>query len=140
MQLAKEAAQNAEMRGLKFEGRRGDVLKDLAALPEKLFDIVVSDPPALIKSRKDVPAGTHAYLQLNTQVFRLVRPGGAVVSCSCSGLLDEESFLATLSKAAYRNRVGVRWIARGTPAPDHPMLAEFPEGHYLKAWMGITDS
>lgn len=133
------ARENLKARGIACEAIKGDVLKDLDQLKEQSFDIVVSDPPALIKGRKDIPTGTHAYLQLNTQVFRLVKRGGAVVSCSCSGLLEEDKFLSTLSKAAYRNKVGVRWIARGTPSPDHPMLAEFPEGRYLKAWMGITE-
>src|SRR6185437_1403611 len=122
------ARENIMAAALKSEVQliKGDVLKDLAGLPDHSYDLVICDPPALIKSRKDIPAGKHAYLQLNTQVFRLVRSGGGVVSCSCSGLLEEDEFLATLSKAAYRNSASVRWVARGSQAPDHPMLAEFP--------------
>ena len=52
------------------------------------------------------------------------------------GLLEEEEFLAALSKAAYRNHVRVRWVARGSQSSDHPMLIEFPEGRYLKSWFG----
>lgn len=133
------ARNNIERQGARCETYKGDVLKDLDSLSSGGFDLVVSDPPALIKGRKDIPAGTHAYLQLNTQVFRLVREGGAVVSCSCSGLLEEEEFVKTLSKAAYRNRRKTRWIARGGHASDHPVLAEFPEGHYLKCWIGFAD-
>jgi len=132
------ARRNIEAEGGVCTLLRGDVLKDLETLTSSSFDLVISDPPALIKGRKDVPAGTHAYLQLNTQVFRLVRPGGAVVCCSCSGLLEEESFIQTLSKAAYRNRRSVRWIARGGQSSDHPALLEFPEGRYLKAWIGFA--
>jgi 23S rRNA (cytosine1962-C5)-methyltransferase len=135
LELAKK---NIEAQGARCEAVRGDVLKDLAAMPDRSFDLVISDPPGLIKGRKDIPAGTHAYLQLNTQVFRLVRPGGAVVSCSCSSLLEEDEFVRVLSKAAYRNKTRVRWVARGSQAPDHPMLLEFPEGRYLKCWIGIT--
>jgi 23S rRNA (cytosine1962-C5)-methyltransferase len=130
------ARENVEREGAKVSVLKGDVLKDLASLEARSFDLVVCDPPALIKSRKDVPAGKHAYLQLNTQVFRLVREMGAVVSCSCSGLLEEEDFLAALGKAAYRNGARVRWVARGSQSPDHPMLLEFPEGRYLKSWFG----
>jgi 23S rRNA (cytosine1962-C5)-methyltransferase len=137
LELAKK---NIEAQGARCEIVRGDVLKDLTMIPDRSFDIVISDPPGLIKGRKDIPAGTHAYLQLNTQVFRLVRPGGAVVTCSCSSLLEEDEFTRVLSKAAYRNKARVRWVARGSQAPDHPMLLEFPEGHYLKCWIGLTSS
>lgn len=136
---ALELAQaNIEATGARCVPIRGDVLKDLAGLDKNSFDLVVADPPALIKGRKDIPTGTHAYLQLNTQVFRLVREGGAVVSASCSYLLEEESFASTLTKAARRGSREVRWVARGGQAPDHPILTEFPEGRYLKAWIGFA--
>lgn len=132
------ARENVQAQGVVCHTIRGNVLKDLESLQSRSFDIVISDPPALIQGRKDIPAGSHAYLQLNTQVFRLVRQGGGVVCCSCSGLFEEEAFLKVLSKAAYRNRRIVQWVARGSQSPDHPMLLEFPEGRYLKAWIGIA--
>ncbi|NDD93374.1 methyltransferase domain-containing protein, partial [bacterium] len=116
-----------------------DVLRGLADLPDRAFDLVISDPPALIKGRKDVPVGTHAYLQLHTQAARLVAEQGVWVACSCSGLLTEESFLETISKAARRQSRKFSWVARGGQAPDHPILAEFPEGRYLKCWLGLAD-
>lgn len=137
LELAKK---NMEREGAKVSTLKGDVLKDLADLESRSFDLVVCDPPALIKGRKDIPQGRHAYLQLNTQVFRLVKLGGAVVSCSCSALLEEEDFYAALTKAAQRNQVQVQWIARGSQSPDHPMLLEFPEGRYLKSLFGIVRS
>ncbi|MGZ3696809.1 MAG: class I SAM-dependent rRNA methyltransferase [Bdellovibrionota bacterium] len=133
------AKRNVEAAGATTQILKGDVLKDLETLDAESFDLVVCDPPALIKSRKDLPQGKHAYLQLNTQAFRLVRKGGAVVSCSCSGLLEEEDFVQTLSKAAYRNKVQSRWIGRGSQAADHPASLEFPEGRYLKCWIGVID-
>jgi 23S rRNA (cytosine1962-C5)-methyltransferase len=134
------AQKNVEAQGAQFERLKTDVLKGLEGLPSQSFDLVISDPPALIKSRKEIPQGTHAYLQLNTQVFRVVKPGGAVVCCSCSALLEEEIFTQTLAKAARRNQVQVRWVGRGGPSPDHPVLAEFPEGRYLKCWVGFVES
>lgn len=133
------ARANVQAQGARCETIRGDVLKDLAGLTAESFDLVISDPPALIKGRKDLPVGKHAYLQLNTQVFRLVKRGGAVITCSCSGLLPEEEFLEAVSKAARRNGRFARWIARGSQGPDHPMLAEFPEGRYLKCWIGVNE-
>lgn len=130
------AKKNIEAEGARVEIVKADVLKDLVGLEDNHFDLVISDPPALIKNRKDIPAGTHAYLQLATQVFRLVRSGGGVICCSCSALLEEESFTQVLAKAAARNKAQVRWVGRGAPSPDHPMLAEFPEGRYLKGWVG----
>jgi len=133
------ARRNVESQGAKCETIKGDVLRDLEKLDSASFDLVVCDPPALIKGRKDIPQGTHAYLQLNTQAFRLIRSTGAMITCSCSGLLDEETFIKTVSKAAHRNAKRTRWIGRGAPAADHPMLLEFPEGRYLKCWVGLVD-
>ena len=130
----KHAASDAKVTRL-----QGNVLKDLGDLPSQVFDVVISDPPALIKNRKDIPTGTHAYLQLHTQALRLAAPGGWLVACSCSGLFTEEAFGETLAKGARRNGLtgsGVQWVARGGQSPDHPLLADFPEGRYLKAWLG----
>lgn len=129
---------NARRAGVPAAILRADVLRDLGDLPAAEFDLVVSDPPAFIQRKKDVPQGAHAYLQLGTQALRLARPGGAVVACSCSALLEEEVFAATLAKAARRAGRPARWIARGTQAPDHPVLLEFPEGRYLKCWIGLV--
>ncbi len=132
------AARNVAGQGADVEALRADVLRDLGALPTGSFDVVVADPPALIGRRKDVPQGTHAYLQLFTQAVRLVRPGGGLVACSCSALLEEAAFDGALAKAARRNDRTVRFVARGGQAPDHPVLLEFPEGRYLKCWVGVA--
>lgn len=132
------ARRNIELQGARCETLKGDVLRDLPSLVSESFDVVISDPPALIQGRKDIPQGTHAYLQLHTQALRLVSASGSVVCCSCSALLDEEEFVRTLAKAAQRNRRNVRWVGRGAQSPDHPVLAEFPEGRYLKVWIGVV--
>ncbi len=133
------ADKNLSSEGIEHKTIKGDVLKDLGQFTDQSFDCVISDPPALIKARKDIAVGTHAYLQMNTQAMRIVRPGGALVCCSCSGLMEEESFAQLLSKAAQRNQRFIRWVGRGAPSPDHPLLTEFPEGRYLKAWVGWVD-
>ncbi|MFZ9596004.1 MAG: class I SAM-dependent rRNA methyltransferase [Bdellovibrionia bacterium] len=134
LELAKK---NMKAQGVEVQGVQGDVLKDLTQFSDQSFDLVISDPPAFIKSRKDTAVGAHAYLQLATQVFRVLKKGGGVVSCSCSALFEEEVFAQTLAKAALRNQRSVSWIGRGGQALDHPVLAEFPEGRYLKAWVGV---
>ncbi|MDH4247451.1 MAG: methyltransferase domain-containing protein, partial [Deltaproteobacteria bacterium] len=135
------AARNVSAQGAEAEPIRGDAMEMLTRLPAAGYDVVVCDPPAFIKSRKDAPTGEAAYVKLNAQALRLVAPGGLLVSCSCSSLLAEADFAAVLARAAEkagRPEPAVRWVARGGPAPDHPLLAGFPEGHYLKCWVGVV--
>jgi 23S rRNA (cytosine1962-C5)-methyltransferase len=130
------AVKNVERYGAKAKGIKADVIGGLGAFEPNSFDVVIADPPALIKGRKALGPGKHAYLQLNTDALKLVKPGGWIASCSCSNLLEEGEFVQTLGKAARRAGKNVQWIARGGHASDHPVLAEFPEGHYLKCWIG----
>lgn len=113
-----------------------DILEKLQTLPEIAYDIVICDPPALIKGRKNLEAGKHGYLKLNEQALRRVKSGGWFVSCSCSGIFSETEFIEMLSKASRRAARPVQWISRGAHSGDHPVLTEFPEGHYLKCWVG----
>lgn len=128
------AEKNARSQGAQVQVHEMDVLEGLVNLPSQNFDVVIADPPAFIKAKKDIPVGKHAYLKMNTQAFRLVRPGGLVVSCSCSGLLVEEEFRDVLRKASLRNFSQVRGVLRGGHAADHPTLMQFPEGFYLKMY------
>jgi 23S rRNA (cytosine1962-C5)-methyltransferase len=130
------AKANVEKAGGTAEVFEADVLQDLPKLVDLAFDIVVCDPPALIPGRKDIPTGKPAYLKLNTEAFRLLGKGGWMVTCSCSQLLEEEEFAHQVSKASLRNQKEMRWLARGTQALDHPLKLEFPEGKYLKMWIG----
>lgn len=111
---------------------RGDVLRDLKSLPAQNYDIVISDPPAFIKNKKEISQGKHGYFKLNAEAFRLVAKDGFVVSCSCSGLFSEDDFNETLKKSVKRSNREIITIARGGHAPDHPVLENFPEGRYLK--------
>ncbi|MGE3758035.1 MAG: methyltransferase domain-containing protein [Pseudobdellovibrionaceae bacterium] len=113
----------------------GDVLEELTQFADSSFDIVIADPPAFIKNKKDVPIGRHAYLKMNSQAFRIARSGGWVVSCSCSGLLIESDFAETLSKSASRGKKKAIVVGRGGHGADHPFLHSFPEGRYLKMFL-----
>ncbi len=134
------AARNVTSAGCKsIDAVKMDIMKDLEKLPENHYDIVICDPPALIKKRKDLPQGERAYLKLNSLALERLAPGGLFVSASCSGLFEESLFTQTLSKAARRATKKIHWLARGHQAPDHPMNPEFGEGTYLKCWAGIAD-
>lgn len=120
--------------GLGFETRtvQLDVLKETESWPEGPFDIIVVDPPAFVKNRKDLPTGEHAYMKLNSAAFQRTHPGSLVVSCSCSGLVSAELFEGALAKALRRSgRRGV-WALAGGQGEDHPVRAHFQEGRYLK--------
>lgn len=128
------AKTNAENQGAVAEVHELDVLEGLGNLPTQHYDIVIADPPAFIKSKKDIPIGKHAYLKMNTQAFRVAKKNGFVVSCSCSGLLVEEEFRDAIRKASLRNSSRMRSVLRGGHAADHPTLMQFPEGFYLKMY------
>ena len=129
------AKKNIDRQGAVTIIRKLDVLRDLGALPDRHFDVVIADPPAFIKAKKDVPTGRHAYLKLNTAAFKLVKRGGLVVSCSCSGLFAESELIETLSKAARRGETEPRCLLKGGHGPDHPVLMSFSEGFYLKMFL-----
>jgi 23S rRNA (cytosine1962-C5)-methyltransferase len=112
-----------------------DVLADLSMIPEGQFDIVIADPPAFIKAKKDVPTGTHAYLKLNTAAFKFVKNEGLVASCSCSGLFEEEMLKSVVEKSIRRNGKSARCISHGGHSADHPVLLGFSEGFYLKMFI-----
>lgn len=129
------ARQNVEAAGGQAIVQKLDVLDQLGSLPDQHFDIVVADPPAFIKAKKDVPTGRHAYLKMNSSAFRLVKAGGFVVSCSCSGLLTEVDFMETLAKSIRRFPWQARCLVRGGHGADHPNTMSFPEGFYLKMFL-----
>jgi 23S rRNA (cytosine1962-C5)-methyltransferase len=129
------AKENAEREGATVKVYDMDVLEGTATLASQHYDIVIADPPAFIKAKKDVPIGKHAYIKMNTQAFRVVKKHGFVASCSCSGLLEEEEFRDAIRKASLRNFTEVRSVLRGGHAADHPTLMQFPEGFYLKMYV-----
>ena len=129
------AKENAEREGAKVTVHEMDVMEGLQNLPSQFYDIVIADPPAFIKAKKDIPTGKAAYVKMNTQAFRTAKKNGFVASCSCSGLLEEEEFRDAIRKASLRNYTEVRSVLRGGHAADHPTLMQFPEGFYLKMYV-----
>ncbi len=129
------AKANVEQSGGQVTILKQDVMENLSMIPEGQFDIVIADPPAFIKSKKDIPTGTHAYLKLNTSAFKFVKLGGLVASCSCSGLFEEEMLKSVVEKAIRRNNQQARCISHGGHSADHPVLLGFSEGFYLKMFI-----
>jgi len=116
---------------------KSDIIKKnsqlLETLAEEKFDIVICDPPALIKNRNDYYNGKSAYQQLNNSLLSKVKVGGYFISCSCSQHLSESDLTQIVANAAQKNSCHLKTLAHGGHSLDHPTLANFPQGNYLKA-------
>ncbi len=99
------------------------------------FDIVIIDPPAFIKSKKDKPAGMRAYEKLNRLALQLVSTNGLMVSASCSMHLLQEDLLAVIQQATHKTGSDVSILAQWHQSLDHPIHPMIPETNYLKAML-----
>jgi 23S rRNA (cytosine1962-C5)-methyltransferase len=111
--------------------RGGDVFEFLAR-DATVYDAVVADPPAFVKSRKNLPQALKAYQKLNRLAWRRLRPGGLLFTCSCSYHLAEADFIGLLAAAVAREQGLAQVVYRGGQAQDHPVLLSMPETAYLK--------
>ncbi|MDT8895084.1 class I SAM-dependent rRNA methyltransferase [Halomonas sp. I1] len=130
-------AENAELNGLqeRVAVGEGDAFEALAALKadDERFDVVILDPPAFIKKRKDTAAGERAYGRLNREAMRLLGRDGLLVSASCSMHLGMDRLTDVVRGAArHQDRHG-QVIFQGHQGPDHPVHPAIPETSYLKA-------
>jgi 23S rRNA (cytosine1962-C5)-methyltransferase len=136
-QLALEYAQeNAQRNGVMLQTREGDALAVLSALINEgeRFDLVIVDPPALIKRRKDVAAGQSLYERLNRLAFGVLAPDGILISCSCSHHLEPAMLQRAILGAAKDAGRRAQILERHAHAPDHPVHPAMPETEYLKAF------
>jgi 23S rRNA (cytosine1962-C5)-methyltransferase len=130
------ARQNASLNrvGGRVRFEECDVFDRLRSLKHegKSFGVVVMDPPAFVKNRRNIAEATKGYLTVNRRALELLEPGGYLVTCSCSFHMGREAFRDMLTQAARLARCEVRLVATGMQAPDHPVLLSFPESEYLK--------
>ncbi|RII28296.1 MAG: rRNA large subunit methyltransferase I [Geobacter sp.] len=134
-----QAARNAELNGLSgrvlFE--ECDAFDRLRTLKHegRRFGVVVMDPPAFVKSRKNIAEATKGYLTVNRRALELLEPGGYLITCSCSFHMGREAFREVLTSAAKVARREVRLVSTHSQSPDHPVLLSFPESEYLKCFV-----
>jgi len=133
-------AANAALNGVeaRVSTRRGDafdVLRQMAAEGER-FDVVVLDPPAFIKRKKDQKAGEEAYRRVNQLAMEVLRQDGILVSASCSYHLPREALQDAILRAARHQGRALQIIEQGHQGPDHPVHPAIPETAYLKAFFG----
>jgi 23S rRNA (cytosine1962-C5)-methyltransferase len=131
------AMEAATLNGLaeRVVARRADAFEALEALAEagERFDIVVCDPPAFAKSRKDAAAGLRAYARLARLAAGVVAPGGFLFVASCSHHAPLEAWAGRVAEGLHRARRDVRIMETTGAGPDHPVHPHLPETAYLKA-------
>ena len=112
------------------EANAFDLLKDYSA--SRQYDTVVLDPPAFCKTKRDLPAAMRGYKELNLRALKMLRPGGRLVTCSCSFHVSQADFLEMLGSAAADTHRSLRIVEARGQAKDHPVLLNVPETSYLK--------
>ena len=114
-----------------IEGNAFDLLRDYADSGRQ-YDTIALDPPAFAKSRRTLDTAMRGYKELNLRALKMLRPGGILVTCSCSYHVSEAEFMEVVAQAARDVHRNLRIVENRTQARDHPMLLSVPETCYLK--------
>lgn len=117
---------------------RGDVFADVRrrAAARESWDVVVCDPPAFAKKRGDLRSAARGYQDVNRLAMSLVAPGGWLLTCSCSGLVDADLFQKIVFSASLEAGRTFALVSRQGAGADHPVSLDCPEGEYLKGlWL-----
>jgi len=122
-----------------IEANAFDLLKDYSASGQR-YDTIVLDPPAFAKSKRDLDAALRGYKELNLRALKMLRPGGVLVTCSCSYHVSQDDFLEMLADAARDARRTLRLTEVRGQAKDHPILLNVPETGYLKCVVSIVSN
>ena len=129
------ARRNQEVNGISNvdfrEGNTFDILKEYDDSGRR-FQMIILDPPAFAKNRDSIPAAQRGYKEINLRALKLLKPGGFLLTCSCSYHITEPLFLQILAEAANDAKKAIIVAERRTQSQDHPILLTMPETHYLK--------
>jgi 23S rRNA (cytosine1962-C5)-methyltransferase len=132
-QANKNAALNGLEKTVTFEQANAfDVLKNWAKEGARKWDVVMLDPPAFTKSRANIEKAITGYKEINLRGMKLVKPGGFLVTSSCTSLVGPELFLQTIDMAARDARRKIRQVTFQTQSSDHPIIWNMENTHYLK--------
>jgi 23S rRNA (cytosine1962-C5)-methyltransferase len=114
-----------------IEANAFDLLKDYAAANRR-YDTIVLDPPAFAKTKRDLDSALRGYKELNLRALKMLRPGGILVTCSCSYHVNQSTFVQMLAEAGSDAHRNLRIVEIRGQAKDHPILPNVPETAYLK--------
>jgi len=120
-----------------IEANAFDLLKDYASSGQR-YDTIVLDPPAFAKTKRDLDAALRGYKELNLRALKMLRPGGILITCSCSYHVGQADFIEMLADAARDARRTLRLAEVRGQAKDHPILLNIPETAYLKCIVAIV--
>jgi 23S rRNA (cytosine1962-C5)-methyltransferase len=128
------AEKNAGLNGRELEwieGNAFDVLREYSAANRR-YDTIVLDPSAFAKTKRDLDKAMRGYKELNLRAMKMLRPGGILVTCSCSFHVSAADFLKVVADAAQDAHKSLRVVENRGAAKDHPILLNVPETSYLK--------
>ena len=128
------AEKNAGLNGREMdwiEANAFDLLRDHAAAGQQ-YDVIVLDPPAFAKTKRDVPTAMRGYKELNLRALKMLRPGGILVTCSCSYHVSSGDLLDAVAEAGRDVHKNLRLLENRGQSNDHPILLRVPETAYLK--------
>jgi 23S rRNA (cytosine1962-C5)-methyltransferase len=131
------AERNAALNGHEvewIEANAFDLLRDYADAGHQ-YDTIVLDPPAFARSKRNLETAMRGYKELNLRALKMLRPGGVLITCSCSYHVSEAEFAQMLTEAACDLRRPLRVVERRGQSPDHPVLLGVPETAYLKCFI-----
>jgi 23S rRNA (cytosine1962-C5)-methyltransferase len=114
-----------------IEANAFDLLRDYAAANRR-YDTIVLDPPAFAKSKRDLEKALGGYKELNLRAMKMLRPGGVLITCSCSFHVSAADFLKVVADAAQDAHKSLRVLEQRGAAKDHPALLNVPETSYLQ--------
>jgi 23S rRNA (cytosine1962-C5)-methyltransferase len=136
------AVKNGDNNRVKISTRKGDAFDVLGELAKEgaRFDVVIIDPPAFAKRRKDLPKALAAYKRLNQLAMQVLATDGILVSSSCSYHVSADDLQDAIAKAARAADKHLQILELGGQAPDHPVHPAIPETRYLKTYFcRVTD-
>lgn len=129
---ARTNAKLNEIRDISFHvGDAFEYMKHLVN-ENQSFDVVILDPPAFARSKKNVATALKGYREINKLALDLISPGGFLITASCSHHITQDSFLAAVTDAARRSHKKIQLLEFAGAGPDHPVLPAMPETSYLK--------
>ena len=129
---------NAARNGLSnVQARTTNVFDELRTLERmrETFDSIVLDPPAFAKSKAAIPKALSGYKEINLRALKLLKPGGFLITCSCSYHVNEATFAEVILDAALDARIDVSVVEKRMQGRDHPVVLGMPETYYLKCFI-----